>query len=146
MKNKNIIIGSLTVLFLLLIAVYLFLVNKSKPPVTPNPSVPVYTTPEAFDKKNLVPSQSFQQQMQFQTQADYNFGQWQQDIYTKYPWYNKLPLASDNYFVYFDVNEKKFIGKIYASPDQTQFFMNQVNFELTSLGINLNQFPIQWQK
>ncbi len=89
-------------------------------------------------------------QIKNQAKADEEFGKWVSDIYTNYPWYDKLPLMTDNYFVYFDLDQKKFEGKIYIqdistpTPEQIQQYKDETITTLESLGVNTLEFQIHW--
>ncbi len=140
MKNKYFLIGLLVIIFIVIYGIYLIFSSREETSVNPK-NVP---TPASFNEKNNVPSQSFEKQMQYQSQSDHNFGQWQTDTYTTYPWYNKLPLQSDRYFVYFDLEKKKFIGSIYAESSERDTIINQVLTTLKSYGINTDNYQFEW--
>lgn len=87
-----------------------------------------------------------------QSQGDENFANWWNDVTTKYPWFEKLPLQTDNYFAYFDVERKTFVGKLYPKTsgptsvdDQVNSMKGEIMTALTNLGINTAQFPMDWQ-
>lgn len=86
-----------------------------------------------------------------QSQSDKNFGNWQQNIITNYPWYNKLPISTNSYFVYFDLNKKQIVARIYLDPnsslsadDQIKQYQPTIESELQNIGVDLNKFPVQW--
>ncbi len=88
-------------------------------------------------------------QIKNQAEADKDFGEWVDSIYTNYPWYDKLPLMTDNYFVYFDLDQKKFISKIYTQGQSTpqeeiQKYQGEIISRLESLGIKTAEFQIEW--
>lgn len=92
---------------------------------------------------------STDQATQLQGQADKNFNQQLQNTAQQYPWFSQLPLQTDNYFVYFDLNKKQFIARIYNGPSLTQTQLtatkNEIQSKLSSLGVNLNNFTVDWQ-
>lgn len=89
---------------------------------------------------------SEEDQIQVQKQADKNFAQWQADIYKNYPWYDNLPLKTNNYFVYFDVSSKKFIANLYPSQSSPMGIDNQVNIFKEEILAKLKKFNIEVDK
>ncbi|MCL4418988.1 hypothetical protein M1146_02675 [Patescibacteria group bacterium] len=88
--------------------------------------------------------------VQKQGEADKNFANELKKTQTTYPWYNKLPLMDSNYFVYFDLNKKQLIAKIYSlsnnlSAGQVSNIKKQIESNLLGLGVPVSQFPILWQ-
>jgi|GEM_PF-3524881 len=90
--------------------------------------------------------------MKQQAQAEADDAQLQETIQKTYPWIDKLPLQSDNYFFFFDVEKKSFIGKLYPQTTDETSLETQVNTmkaaiieELNNLAIPTTQFPIDWQ-
>ncbi|OGH37450.1 MAG: hypothetical protein A2905_04940 [Candidatus Levybacteria bacterium RIFCSPLOWO2_01_FULL_36_10] len=49
-----------------------------------------------------------------QSIGDQNFDKQYQEIYKKYPWYQKLPILTSVFFAYFDTNKKIFVIKVYV--------------------------------
>ena len=82
--------------------------------------------------------------LEVQTQADKDFGEWQEEIYTKYPWINELPLRTDKYFVYFDIEKGKIFAVIY-STDQNEIatLREEITQNLSKLGIDAS-IPVEW--
>jgi len=63
-------------------------------------------------------SEAVKQAIAEQMQADQEYASWQENNQTNYPWLRKLPLTAENYFVYFDLNKKTFIGRLYPKTDE----------------------------
>lgn len=64
---------------------------------------------------------------------------------TAYPWLRKLPLAADNYYVYFDLSEKKFIGKLYPKPPENIEVTKQlISAKLKEKQIPYETYGIEW--
>lgn len=89
--------------------------------------------------------------LKIQTQADKNFGDWQKDIYVNYPWYDKLPLQTNTYYVYFDLTKKKMIALLYPDKTATSPFYQQIDSlkkevvgKLQGLGIPGSEGEIEW--
>lgn len=90
-------------------------------------------------------------QIKTQAEADKNYGEWEKNVLKNYPWYNQLPLQADNYFVYFDLDKKIFIGKLYPKKSsnlsietQVNTFKNEIITQLKTLGVDIAKFSFQW--
>lgn len=70
---------------------------------------------------------SEKEQISLQAEADKNFGDWQKSINEKYPWRDKLPIQASNYYVYFDMDQEKFIAKLYPQKNSSKSIDNQVS-------------------
>lgn len=87
---------------------------------------------------------SIEDQTRAQTEADKRVADIQEEILKNYPWYNQLPLHTDSYFVYFDVDKKKFIGQLYSSNNQFDSLKNEAISKLQSIGVNTSAFTFEW--
>jgi len=90
--------------------------------------------------------------MKMQEISDQNYTKWQKINDSNYPWYNNLPLQTDNYFVYFDLDKKIFIGKLYPKQSssisidsQTASMKTEINLTLIKLGIDTTKYSFDWQ-
>lgn len=87
--------------------------------------------------------------IQKQSEADKNYSQEISKNLVQYPWLTQLPIKTDNYFVYFDLNQKQLNARIYNAPSLSQAQIDatkkEIQSRLSSLGINLNIFPVNWQ-
>lgn len=86
-----------------------------------------------------------------QQKLDHEFSTRQQEIRLKYPWYDNLPLSTDNYYIYFNTVNETFIAdaypKTYVSVPidaQVSSIETQARGALVSLGIDLSKYKIQW--
>ncbi len=96
-----------------------------------------------------VPSESVSQQDQnnIQLQSDGQFGQWQSQLYTTYPWYDNLPLQTNDYFTYFDTSTKQFISSLYVSQTDSgkiQSLKQEVIQQLQSFGVDTTAYKFVW--
>lgn len=71
---------------------------------------------------------------------------WEKKVAGRYPWRRKLPLATDKYFVYFDLTRKIFIGRIYPDNDD---LIEQIKAEVIRVlkkekGVPLEEFTLDW--
>lgn len=90
-------------------------------------------------------------QIKAQSEADRNFTGWERSL-EKYPWYDKFPLHTENYYVYFDLDKKSFSATLFPSASSTlpidqqvETFKREVEGKIISFGISLAQYPILWE-
>lgn len=95
---------------------------------------------------------SQEDQAKLQEKADQNYRKWEEMVQTNYPWLDKLPLQTDTYFFYFDIDKKQFTGKLYPDPTsdiatdtQVATMKNEIYTQLANLNIPTDKFPIDWQ-
>lgn len=93
---------------------------------------------------------STEDQIKNQEIADRDFGEWDKNNQASYPWYNKLPLQTNTYFVYFNLDTKNFVAKIYPSSStptesETNAIKSEVLSKLAGLGINTANYSIEWK-
>ena len=70
---------------------------------------------------------------------------WQVTNLTAYPWLRKFPLASEKYYIYFDLNKKTFIGRLYPkSGDTTDQIKAQIMADFKAKSIPVDTFPFEW--
>lgn len=141
MKKTRLIVILFTT-FILVYLLYLVLTsnknnNNSLLP-TPLPSISIIqNSPTGSTQPTLSQKQSDQ------LQADYEFGQWQKNNNNNYPWLKNLPLQSNKFYVYFDLDQKKFIADIYV-PNEQNNIKQEVLTQLKNLGIDMGKFEITW--
>lgn len=99
-----------------------------------------------------IENMSEEDQVKEQERSDANFRQWEQTVQQNYPWLDSLPLHTDSYFFYFDIDTKMFIGKLYpkesdstAEDDQVTAMKEEIMKELIRLGVPTTQYPITWK-
>lgn len=84
--------------------------------------------------------------------GDQNFNNAYQQIYKDYPWYDKLPITTNQYFIYFDPNSKKFVAKIYidsksniSQDDQLSTAKQNIQDSLKKIaGSDVDKYGIEW--
>lgn len=78
-----------------------------------------------------------------QSIADENYVKRDTEIDTSYPWISKLPIYDKTYFVYFNINQKQFFGKIYNTnaPDTAKEAALRA---MRTARIPVGQYPIVW--
>lgn len=86
------------------------------------------------------------EQIQLQAEADRNFAQAQKEILENYPWFLKLPILTDQYFVYFDLEKKIFVAKLYIGGNKSlvEPLKKEVLAALESCDIDTSIYQISW--
>lgn len=89
---------------------------------------------------------ALQQAINSQKAVDDEYAGLQLEVKQNYPWLRKLPLASQRYFVYFDIDKKTFIGKLYLSKsdDGQKLKTELVNRLRNVLEIPVENFLFEW--
>lgn len=156
MKMKYLFFILIFIIFVLLFFILLPLIsNLGKPRVAPTP-LPVLTAPSGAPattpttttpKHTAAPASPATQ-----AQADQDFAAKIKANNDLYPWLNKLPFQTKNYYVYFDVDQKQFITKLYPQSSSTTSVDQQVAdlkteiiTRLQSTIPNYTQYNIQWE-
>lgn len=147
MNSKKIIIILGIILVIILIGITLLvrsLKNDSNSRLQPTSTIsPTPTTIIIQDINTINPTMVKELQLE-QSKADYEYAKVQEKRYQDYPWYDKLPIGNDTYFVYFSSEDKKFIGKIYDTA-QTEQIKADVPNQLKELGVDVTTYPIIWE-
>ncbi len=141
MKKQTLIYTLVGVSGVILLLIFLVsrLFNPSQQRTIPSPN---QTNPTSIPQETGLPP-SIQNDIQIQLEADKKFSQLEKQRSDNYPWYDKLPLQTDKYFVYFDINQQKFIGDIYSASEGA-LIKNEVSQKLKDLGVDINKYPIEW--
>lgn len=135
-KNHLIIIG-LSILFIFLFVIFSLLTKKESINNT-NIKPTLATTPTpTLSAENL-------KNIKIQQQADLEFGRWQQEVKSEYPWYDKLPLQTDKYFVYFDLEQKIFIAQIYRK-EELALIKTEIFQKLKDLAVEVEKYQFKWE-
>lgn len=80
-----------------------------------------------------------------QSEADIKYGNALSTIYADYPWYEKLPLRSPNYFFYFDTKEKAFKALLYPKAGfSEETLKEQILKSMNEQNIPTTTYPIIW--
>lgn len=139
------LIGALLLIIFLLSFIILFPrlgLRSIKPIQSPQP---VLTVPSA--SPTPIPSTlSTEEQIKLQEQADRDFAEQSKKINETYLWLNKLPLQSQRYYVYFDVEEKQFIAKLYPSSVSSNSVDQQIEDMKTEIKANLKELTPDYEK
>jgi len=133
---------TLALVLLLIIGIYFLYSRRNQKEnttlIVPTPNISI----TGIQEQSISPTLT--QEEVSQLESDKEFGIWTQELYDSYPWYDKLPLQSEKYFVYFDINQKKFIASIY-SPNEQDGIKNEIILQFKDLGIDYEKYEIIWE-
>lgn len=81
-----------------------------------------------------------------QISDDYEFAKYWDNIYREYPWYKKLPIVTDNYKIYWVIQEKSFRIRLTVSEnspeEQKKDFVNKALKDIEELtGVSYENYP-----
>ncbi|OGK10412.1 hypothetical protein A2767_06485 [Candidatus Roizmanbacteria bacterium RIFCSPHIGHO2_01_FULL_35_10] len=142
MKKIYFYILTLALVLLLIIGIYFLYSRRNQKEnttlIVPTPNISI----TGIQEQSISPTLT--QEEVSQLESDKEFGIWTQELYDSYPWYDKLPLQSEKYFVYFDINQKKFIASIY-SPNEQDGIKNEIILQFKDLGIDYEKYEIIWE-
>lgn len=81
-----------------------------------------------------------------QTNADKEYVELKKANTSNFPWLNKLPLAGDKYYVYFDIEKSAFVATVYPSTgDNVDQIKQQVVKDLQEKKqIPAQQYEFEW--
>lgn len=128
----------LTTVVIILIVLFISSTSDTTPEPSPSPSrVPTQV-------RRPVVTQSVQDMQEAQSQADKAYGDRWVETDKNYPWYSKLPLRTNSYFVYFDLSKKVFVAKIYPPRKLDDATKTEITAQLRQIGVNTNQYVIAW--
>ncbi len=145
--------NKLTVIILLIILIILslgiiFLTKQTYKPTPPEAVQMFSPTPKISSRPEL----TREEVLKNQSEADKNYASWQQDVVTNYPWYTKLPIERNDYYVYFNLNKKEFIARLYINSksqipidQQITSFKDSVLNDLITIGVDTNSYKINWE-
>ncbi|OGG02233.1 hypothetical protein A2W14_02585 [Candidatus Gottesmanbacteria bacterium RBG_16_37_8] len=73
-------------------------------------------------------------------QSAQEYDDWQANLRLTYPWLRKLPVASEKYYVYFDLKQEKFLGSLYPGKGD-----NPANIKAEALRVlkEVKEIPIE---
>lgn len=138
-KNKKLII-----LAVIIIIVVLIFINFSS---NANQQIPE-SMPQIQPNISILPSKSAQEikAISDQTKEDKKYADWERVNVAQYPWINRVPLRTDRYFVYFDLEQGKFIGLLYpVSGEDVEKMKTEVITQLIEVKeIPADSFPFKW--
>ncbi|OGK11913.1 hypothetical protein A2954_06465 [Candidatus Roizmanbacteria bacterium RIFCSPLOWO2_01_FULL_37_12] len=147
-KRLALIVGALIVLLIVLMVFSTRSNNQSQSVVQPTQAVqpaPDENT-DIFNDSQNAQSPEVQQAISEQIQADQEYADWQQSNSDAYSWIRKLPLTAVNYFVYFDLEKKVFIGRLYPKTGENvdQLKSEVLNRLKTEKEIPVENFQFEW--
>lgn len=108
--------------------------SPTLPPMTVTSGASVTFSPEQL------------QVIEEQSKADETVSKRETEIRTNYPWFIKLPLSGEKYFVYFETNRKVFVGLLYPTASDN---LDEIKAEIVQklkdvFGIPVDDFTFEW--
>lgn len=112
---------------------------------------------QIFRKASPPPLKTYEQlseeeKMHNQALSDKYYSEIQDTILKTYPWYNYFPIKGQNYFVYFDLDQKGFFALLYPQKSSSVTIDNQVNNlkeiitdRLRNIDTKTLTLPIEWE-
>ena len=120
-KSKWFPVAAIGLVFFLIILIALSSASKKTQPFPgAEPTLPPQQSIQSDTLITSSPSQSaeVQKAIEEQLKVDQDYASWQKEISDIYPWRKKLPLTSEKYYVYFDL-EKKILHKLSILKEET---------------------------
>ena len=147
-KGKRFLVFGGVLIFVLIILVVLSAGSRTQPFSLPQPTASLQQLPGSDSSFSLQKNQSVELQKAIaeQTKVDQDYAGWEKSISDNYPWRKKLPLTSEKYYVYFDLNTKVFIGRLYLnSADNVEQIKAEILSQLKEdKGIPVENFKFEW--
>lgn len=144
------IVSAVAGLMIILILVLRSSTKMSLPIFSPTPTLQEIPTLAIPQRLQVEPTLT-EEENKLQIKYDKEFGEWQENVLNNYPWYESLPLQTENYFVYFDLDKKIFIADLYpkeSAPEsvdtQVTFMKNEIQNRLEVLGIDTALYNFEW--
>ncbi|MBI4226456.1 hypothetical protein HY612_05080 [Candidatus Roizmanbacteria bacterium] len=148
-KGKRFLFIVGVLIFFLFILILLSTGSKTKPSSRPQPpqSNQLPQDSDSFSSSQKTQPVELQKAIAEQTKVDQEYAGWEQSISDNYPWRRKLPLTSENYYVYFDLDKKVFIGRLYPkagdNPDQLKADILKQLKEVKEIPVE--NYTFEWQ-
>lgn len=149
LKNKWVLAGGVFIL----LSVLLILITLS----SPQSSIPVSVIKETQESQPVTLPQSIPRAKPSVTigptqaallkiaveeakQSAQEYDDWQAQLRADYPWLRKLPLATEKYYVYYDLNSSLFIGRLYPNADND---VEKLKAEIKNRLRNVLEIPVE---
>lgn len=143
-QNKKILLIILIVLIIIITAIYSLLQKSESLPPPENITGYEYSGPN--ENVLVTESPELAAAINDQKKVDQEYGNWQDDTRNQFPWRKSLPLYSDNYYVYFDIENKKFIGLLYpGSSESTDNIKQEILKVFREEDIPQTQYEFDWK-
>ena len=145
LKNKWVIAVAGFIL-IVLIVLTVFLSSKKTPAVPSDTSTGGLSFPSPASNTDLRKAPPSQEKIAQQMNADEGYAEWELQKNAAYPWINRIPIQTEKYFVYFDLNQKIFIGYLYpTSGDSITTLKTEAQRVLKEVkGIPIESYKFTW--
>lgn len=142
-RTKKIICA--VALCLLLFLLYTAASKKSVPQSLEEATQQVRDKMQQSQFTELPQSPELKEAINQQRAADQEYTDWKDNNHEQFPWINKLPVGNEKYFVYFDLEKKAFLGRLYPSTgDNVEQLRTEAISKLKEKQIPADSYPIEW--
>ena len=145
LKQKKVIL----IIVLIIVTVLLIIYSLSKKPQSfsdlhqENSNEFNYIPP--VDQPPVTPSAELLAAINDQMKVDNEYSNWQTDTRNQFPWRKSLPVYSDKYYVYFEMDKQIFIGLLYPqSSDNVDDLKKEIYEIFKNEDIPLDKFTFKW--
>lgn len=145
LKQKKVIL----IIVLIIVTVLLIIYSLSKKPQSisnlpqENSNEFNYILPD--NQPQVTPSAELMAAINDQMKVDNEYGNWQDDIRNQFPWRKSLPIYSDKYYVYFEMDKQIFIGLLYPqSSDNIEDLKKEIYEIFKNEDIPLDSYTFKW--
>lgn len=129
---------------LVIISIFAIFSSLGSPSQAPIPGSVVPTT--ILDTIPTPGNSTPEEQLEIQTRADRNFSQEYEKITKNYPWFEKLPILTGDYFIYFDLEKKQFVARIYSTNSVVieNIKLKIIDGLKKTIGPDSSKYPVRW--
>ena len=145
--RKFAVVAGVLVVFLIILMVF-SAGSKTTPTSVPQPTPEIQQPKPSdfFSTSQESQSPEVQKAIAEQTKVDQEYAGWEKSVSDSYPWRKKLPLTAEKYYVYFDLNNKVFIGRLYttAGDDVEKIKSDILKILKVDEEIPIENFKFEW--
>lgn len=150
LQRKFLLIGIAVFLLISLFILNLMLTASKQQPTSLQLSQPGIDTTQSESSSDSFPSPTQSPELQAaiaeQLAVDQEYAAMQKSVGEEYPWLKKLPLTSEKYYVYFDLEKKLFIGLLYpkSGDDPEQIKADILKQLKEAKGVAVENYTFEW--
>lgn len=97
------------------------------------------------NQPQVTPSAELMAAINDQMKVDKEYSNWQTDTRNQFPWRVSLPVYSDKYYVYFEMDKQIFIGLLYPqSSDNIDDLKREIYEIFKNEDIPLDSYTFEW--
>lgn len=98
-------------------------------------------------KTNPLTTEQINQGIEQQAEDDYYYAQTEAEFYQEYPWYQQLPIVTDEYTIVYDFSQKLFRVRLKdpnISDQEKVEVMNKALKDIQEIGIDVENTPVKF--